>query len=158
MAKPIDQFGGWLRFFQVISWLNFAGSVVFFLFSVASLAQVIDGGDMLIDSISALQFLIVGACTYIMATQLPVQSADTPKKVALASTVGLFGLIAADLVIAGIEAHRAGDGFFAHFHGAGALWLVVFQFYIERSKRVLSYYGENYSVFTPNNSLQARRP
>lgn len=144
MAKSLDQFGGWLRFFQIVCWLNFAQAIVLLALSLLSLAGLLPGGDTPVEAVGVVQFLVLAICTFIMATRLPVQSATTPKAVFQVSVLGLGTALLGTTVVAAIEAERAGNGFWDHFQGTGALWIVALQFYIERSKRVLAYYGTNY--------------
>ncbi|MCC2638253.1 MAG: hypothetical protein K0Q68_1972 [Moraxellaceae bacterium] len=144
MAKPLDQFGGWLRFFQIVCWLNFAQAVAELTLSVLSLLGLLEGGDLALDAIGAAQYLILAICTFLMARRLPVQNEATPGTVFQVSTLGLGAALLGTIAVAFIRADRGGNGFWDHFQGTGALWMVALQFYIERSKRVLAYYGRNY--------------
>lgn len=144
MAKPLDQFGGWLRFFQIVCWLNFAQAVAELTLSLLGLLGLLAGGDLALDAIGAVQYLALAICTFLMARRLPVQNEATPGTVFQASTLGLGAALLGTIAVAFIEADRAGNGFWDHFQGTGALWMVALQFYIERSKRVLAFYGANY--------------
>lgn len=144
MATPLDQFGGWLRFFQIVCWLNFAQAVAELTLSVLSLLGLLEGGDLPLDAIGVGKYLVLAICTFIMARRLTVQNEATPRTVFQVSTLGLGAALLGTIAVAFIEADRAGNGFWDHFHGTGALWIVALQFYIERSKRVLAYYGANY--------------
>lgn len=144
MAKPLDQFGGWLRFFQIVCWLNFAQAVAELTLSLLSLMGLLAGSDLALDTIGAAQYLILAICTLIMARRLPVQNEATPGTVFQVSTLGLGAALLGTIAVAFIRADRAGNGFWDHFQGTGALWIVALQFYLERSKRVLAYYGSNY--------------
>lgn len=149
MAKPLDQFGGWLKFFYIIQWLNFILwgitilAIMLAIFIAGSAAKVI---EYLISFFNVIA--IVFLCFRIIKI-VRKKETSTPKQIIklmtwIVFTVSIFAFF---------------EGIFYYFtlgiNGLSNLsetfrdiiriltWYAIWTNYFKKSKRVAAYYGAN---------------
>ena len=145
MAKPLNQFGGWLRFFQISNWIW----VILNIFSGLGFVIMALSEGMFHPIMSSL-FLF--SATYLTIQFLRIikdQSKSTPTKVStkltwIISLAIIFGSCEIIMVLQGSnwtwtqEAHEALMPYFQ-----AIVSLLIWIIYFSISKRVNAYYGEN---------------
>lgn len=151
--KQLDEFGGWLRFFQVIAIVNLLvaalalGMAIFFLFDGPP-DPTITYGHLITAAVVSIPFAGLMA---VIITKLPVRNIEIPRKLAR-TTWSAFVLTTVSTVLqAAITTANSNTSFIdAYDWPAGIFWLIAFIVYLEHSKRVKAYYGANYPERDPN--------
>jgi hypothetical protein len=146
MSKPLNEFGGWLSFFYIISWLATIGFIMLVLTTLPAIFKVSKPLEIVAiliyyigDGINAfLNFKIVKVIT--------VKDAKTPNKVL--TLVTWISLLTVLFIIPGLWLDyilRGGKA--ATEMGKGVIkvlvWYFIWTSYFQKSKRVFAYYGKN---------------
>lgn len=153
MAKPLGEFGGWLRFFQILAIINFLatalvlGIAIFFLIAGPP-DQGITYGHLIAGVAVAIPFAWLMA---FIIMRLPIKDSETPRTVARVTWAAFVLTTASTVLQASITAVATNASFIdAYDWPAGIFWLIAFVVYLEHSKRVKAYYGVNHPERDPN--------
>ena len=149
MAKPLDQFGGWLKFFYVMQWVSVVAWGIFTLLFVLSILGAENFHETIEFSIAFFDALI----TLILCIKIvrAIKRKDTyiPNRMIQLMTwlvifTALFAVCEglfyyATLGVEGLSnLAETGKGLFRVL-----IWYVIWTDYFKKSKRVLAYYGQN---------------
>ena len=149
MAKPLDQFGGWLKFFYVMQWASVISWTIFTLLFVLSIFAA-DNFSEAIEFVIAIFDAIIALILYIKIIKvMKKKETYTPNRIIkLMTWLVIFSAIFAacegllyylTLGIKGLtELAETGKGLFRIL-----IWYTIWTNYFKRSKRVLAYYGKN---------------
>jgi len=146
MAKPLNEFGGWLRFFQVICWLTLIvyGVNVFVITGLVldqPTPQKIFSFVVLIFGIGFLLFLI-----WKILRLLTVKAPEIPGRIVKKMLV--FTIVAALFSLADTCFSYWIYGMALSFRDARDFlrpiaWYLIWSSYFRKSKRVVAHYGAN---------------
>jgi len=141
--NDLSSIGGWLRFFQVINYINFTLSIVTVIALVIIYALLGDVFELELDGpalfLELIPFLIF---SYLIIKALPVRAIDTPARIK--SLIGYDLVVSITVSIILIVSHNHG---LISDKPAPILISVIYYFiwatYFKKSKRVLDFYGSN---------------
>jgi hypothetical protein len=148
MTRPMNQFGGWLRLFQVLAWANALASVAAIAFSGYTLLHPDE--DFTTEELVSyiLEALVYGPIVLKIALDLPRTTMDTPQRMLRCAGLAFMVTAAFALVTPLVVAANHGGSFGDHFDAPhNIFWLLVFWMYLQKSKRVLAAYGVNAGGF-----------
>ena len=148
MSKPLNEFGGWLRFFYIANWIQ----IVSLVYVVLVFLPLLPGGPLsaaywfsfAVDS--GLRVFLV----YKTIQETKKQEAVTPDRLVrlLACILLVVCLVAVPKIylarlVVGVPGVKAA----LIVAGNITLWFCVWTAYFRKSKRVLAYYGKNADKF-----------
>ncbi len=141
MVRPIDEFGGGLRFFQIDNWLV----ILALIFGIVDLSMGLkDLGTVkaiIRDSLTIIEFTAYIYMTYKMLNAVGLKSVDTPNivsKLLLTLLILSVSFIAIKLLITSEISMLTVKSV-----GGEVFYFIAWTIYFERSKRVKAYYGAN---------------
>ena len=147
-AKPLNEFGGWLRFFQVTCWLNVVVLVLVLpVFLIALFAENKPAGiaeDLSMVADAAVSLYLIRRILQVV--QVPAKESSENIRGWLKIMLGLsLGFVALNLVIAywkhgGAWSKDAEDVLRGAKAGVG--WPLIWLGYFQQAKRVKAFYGE----------------
>lgn len=134
---------GWLRFFQIINYINITLSVVAFVALVISYMILGDIFDLVMDGpalfLELIPFLIF---SYFIIKAIPIRHVETPARIK--SLIGYDLIVSLTVSVILLALHNNG---LISDKPAPLIFSVIYYFiwvtYFKKSKRVLAYYGSN---------------
>lgn len=149
MVKKLHEFGGWLKFFYVINWINLVVVVLSMLASMFSLIKAHSTYSMIEITVITIRSLFVGFFFYQIISEIKNAHVQTPGRICewivwyLWISV-MFGLVAAlvQYFFGSISWIEILMRFFGTLLGVVGWWY-IWTSYFKESERVLAYYGQN---------------
>ena len=144
MAKPLNEFGGWLRFFQVTCWLTLIIFAVNGALAVAAVFNQFSFQKLIVFSVLLAGVVVILSLLWKILRLLKVQSPKTPEQIAKK-----ISLVAICAVIFSLVDTFSGLWLFQMSLSFSSLmgllrpivWFLVWSSYFKKSKRVNSHYG-----------------
>lgn len=153
MAKPLDQLGGWLKFFYVMQWISVIVWGIVTLLLVLSIFAVENFNEWIEFAIAFFDGLIALILSIKIVKVLRKRDAYVPNRIIKLMTC-LVAFTAAFAVCEGAVYYltlgveglsnlaETGKGLFRIL-----IWYVIWTDYFKKSKRILAYYGQNAGRF-----------
>ncbi|MEP4485006.1 MAG: hypothetical protein ABJ013_05215 [Halioglobus sp.] len=137
MDKDFNEFGGWLKFFYIVFWINIA--LCLFAIPAEVLIRLSDDPDIaqLANGFDLFEALIIGVIYWLVVQSIKTRSA------AARYQVQRFGWLAVFIIflLAALQALLSGDPFAEVFDYPNHVFLpLTFTLYLHQSKRVQTYY------------------
>ena len=148
MAKPLNEFGGWLRFFQVTCWLTVVVFVVNVFLSVAAILKQFSLQRVLVFSVLITGIAIILSLLWKVLRLLKVKSPEVPaqiiKKILLVTVFTVaFSLVD---VLSGLWLYQTSPSASSLVGLVRPIvWYLIWSTYFRKSKRVQAHYGVNAS-------------
>jgi len=147
MAKPLDEFGGWLRFFEITSWIGVVVISGLCMFLLLALAGVERTGDFMSILISAVDSIVYVVLMIKLLKIIRIKDPETPSKVVgFLKLVVLFTVLftVCDIISAYFFFDKKEFLELAGVNGKAitqaVFWFLVWRSYFTKSKRVEAYY------------------
>lgn len=149
MAKPLDQFGGWLKFFYIMQWVAIILQTIFTLLFAFSIFRT-ENTNKIIELLIAFFGGLVGVILYIGIVNVTREkSTYVPSRIIqLMRWVVIFTVVFA--VCEGLLYYLTlGTEGLSNLIETGRglirilIWYFIWTNYLKESKRVLAYYGQN---------------
>ncbi|GMT48766.1 MAG: hypothetical protein IEMM0008_0305 [bacterium] len=141
MVRPIDDFGGWLRFFQIDNWLV----ILALIFDIVDLSMGLkDLGTVkavIRDSLTIIEFTAYIYMTYKMLNVIQLKSADIPNIISKLLLTLL--ILSASFLVIKMFVTSEMPMTSVKIMGGEVFYFIAWANYFERSKRVKAYYGAN---------------
>jgi hypothetical protein len=144
MARPLNEFGGWLKFFYITMWIGLVALPIYMLLLLPGLF----GGAR-----GAVYWLVIliddAICVFLgykIIRAIKKREADTPNRlIRLLAFVLLVGVIFAVPEIYFGRIVRGMEGVWEVVKAVikVIIWFFVWTTYFRKSKRILAYYGKN---------------
>lgn len=149
MAKPLDQFGGWLTFFNISLWFNFIIVILMSIVLLLSFLKIPNSTAMFLNVIMLIRYAITGFLLFQMIALVKKQEATIPERMvqviiwyALVYIVFLILIWALSFIDDTKLLTKSRIAFL--IAGVPIIgWSLIWGQYFKVSKRVLAYYGKN---------------
>lgn len=157
MSKPLNEFGGWLSFFQIIHWIWFMASLIALIISVSlafltSLINVSLVNILYIFPFSLIFFVVFYFISRIFKI-VEKKSIDVPDRIVRYWFLQMLMLLLMDILgyivvyfIKELKFSMSLRYSLLRF-GAFILWYFLWILYFQNSRRVREYYGKNADGF-----------
>jgi hypothetical protein len=148
MSKPLNEYGGWLRFFYITNWIH----IVSLVYVVLIFLPLLSGRPL--DSFYWFSFLVDSGLrvffVYKIVRVIKKQEVDTPDRIARLLTCVLLVpcfVVVPKIYFARLVAGAPGVRAAVITVINAAVWFCIWTAYFRKSKRVLAYYGKNADRF-----------